>query len=168
MTNKLIRPVFGFRQVIEILVAIVLCEAAGLLGSVFTASAIPTWYTTLIRPELAPPNWIFGPVWTTLFALMGVSAWLIWRQGTKQAAVKNALAIFVLQLAVNVAWSVAFFGLQSPGSAFTVILLLWVLIAATIVTFAKLSKPAAALLVPYLLWVSFATYLNYAFWLLNS
>lgn len=152
----------------EIAIAILACEAAGIVGSLFTASAIPTWYTALTRPELSPPNWVFGPVWTTLFALMGVSVWLIWRRGTKNPDVRVALGMFAFQLMVNVLWSLAFFGLHSPGAALAVIFLLWLAIAMTIVLFAKFSKPAAWLLLPYLGWVSFATYLNYAFWILNS
>lgn len=157
-----------FQAGAEILLAIVSCEAAGFLGSLFTAPAIPTWYATLTRPEFAPPSWVFAPVWTTLFALMGIAAWLIWRQGINRQVVKTALAIFALQLGLNILWSGLFFGLQSPGWAFFEIILLWLAIAATIAAFAKLSKPAAWLLAPYLAWVSFAAYLNYAFWSLNT
>lgn len=158
----------ALRSGIEIFGAILACEMAGIFGSLFTASAISTWYTTLVRPELSPPNWVFGPVWTTLFALMGVSVWLVWKRGTKNPDVRVALGMFAFQLAVNVLWSLAFFGLHSPGAALMVIFLLWLAIAMTIALFVKLSKPAAILLLPYLAWVTFATYLNYAFWILNS
>lgn len=146
---------------------IALAQAAGLIGSLFTAPAIEGWYSTLARPELAPPNWVFAPVWTTLFVLMGIAAFLVWREGTGKRAVRIALGIFVLQLALNTLWSVIFFGLQSPGFAFADLIVLWLAIAATIVKFAPLSKTAAWLLLPYIAWVSFAAYLNYAIWMLN-
>ena len=147
---------------LKLLTAIVISEAAGIIGSLFTASAIPGWYASLIKPQLAPPNWVFGPVWTTLYALMGIAAFLVWKRGLERREVKTALAIFVGQLALNTLWSIIFFGLKNPGAAFIEIILLWLAILATIIAFAKISKPAAWLLVPYLLWVSFAGYLNYA------
>lgn len=148
-------------------IAIVIAECIGVLGSVFTASAIPTWYATLIRPSFAPPSWVFGPVWTMLFAMMGVSACIVWRQRKQRKDVRHALDIFGIQFALNVLWSALFFGMQNPGAAFVEIIVLWFAILFTIVTFAKISRLAAWLLVPYLLWVSFATVLNYAFWMLN-
>lgn len=145
---------------------------AGIIGSVFTTSAIPTWYATLVKPELSPPNWIFGPVWTTLYILMGIAAFLIWSSpATDASARKNralALTLYCIQLVLNTLWSIIFFGLKSPGIALGEITLLWVTIAATIIAFGKISKPATWLLVPYILWVSFAGYLNYAIWMLNS
>jgi len=146
---------------------VVLAEGAGIFGSVFTASSIPTWYATLARPEFAPPNWIFAPVWTTLFLLMGIAAFLVWRKGIGRTDVKIALGIFAVQLVLNVLWSVIFFGLQNPGGAFVEIIVLWLAIVATIITFVKISRPAAWLLAPYIAWVSFAAYLNYSFWMLN-
>ena len=151
----------------QIVVAIAMTECVGLLGSVFTMSAIPLWYATLVRPSFAPPNWIFGPVWTALFAMMGVAAFLVWEQRGKRKGVRRALDVFGVQLALNVLWSVLFFGMQNPGAAFVEILALWFAILLTIVMFAKISRTAAWLLAPYLLWVSFATVLNYAFWMLN-
>lgn len=147
---------------------IVLSQGAGAVGSLFTAPAIGGWYATLARPELAPPNWVFGPVWTTLYLLMGVAAFLVWKQGWQRKEVKIALGIFTVQLALNTLWSIIFFGSRSPGGAFIEIIFLWFAIAATMWTFAKASKPAAWLLVPYIAWVSFAAYLNYIFWMLNS
>ncbi|OGH67068.1 MAG: TspO protein [Candidatus Magasanikbacteria bacterium RIFCSPHIGHO2_02_FULL_41_13] len=147
--------------------SIFVCELAGIIGSVFTTSSIPTWYATINRPTLNPPNWIFGPVWITLFALMGVSAFLVYQKGMRHKHVKVALGIFILQLVLNTLWSVLFFGLHSPGGAFIEIIFLWFSILATIIAFAKISKPAAYLLLPYILWVSFALYLNYSIWLLN-
>ncbi len=145
---------------------VALCEAAGIVGSLFTAPAIAGWYTTLARPALAPPNWVFAPVWATLFLLMGVAAFLVWKQHTHILKYVG-MSLFAVQLALNVLWSFIFFGLHSPGAAFAEIILLWFTIAATLWVFAKISKPAAWLLSPYLAWVTFATYLNWMLWLLN-
>lgn len=141
---------------------IALCELAGVIGSVFTVSAISGWYATLAKPDLRPPNWVFGPVWTTLYALMGIAAYLVWSKRHGQA-----LRIFGVQLVLNATWSIVFFGLQSPGWALVNIVALWLAIVWTIKVFYRISKPAAYLLVPYLLWVSFASYLNYSIWILN-
>lgn len=157
----------GLNNLSKLVIAIGVSELAGIVGSVFTMSSIPTWYATLTKPELAPPNWVFGPVWTTLFALMGIAAFLVWRKGLNRRDVKIALGIFLGQLALNTFWSVIFFGLQSPAGAFIDIIFLWLAILATIIAFAKISKPAAWLLVPYILWVSFAMYLNYSIYALN-
>ncbi|HWC58025.1 MAG TPA: TspO/MBR family protein [Candidatus Paceibacterota bacterium] len=138
----------------RLIIAIVICELAGIVGSVFTTPSIAGWYATLSKPELAPPNWIFAPVWTTLFALMGISAFLVWKRGLGRKGVKIALGIFIGQLILNILWSVIFFGLHSPGGAFAEIVLLWVAIFATIIACAKVSKSAAWLLAPYILWVS--------------
>ncbi len=147
---------------------VVLSQGAGIVGSLFTAPSIDGWYAQLLRPELAPPNWVFAPVWTTLFFLMGVAAFLVWRKRRRHKGVWIALGIFVFQLVLNTLWSIIFFGLRNPGGAFIEILFLWVAIAVTIGMFAKISKPAALLLVPYIAWVSFAAYLNYMIWVLNS
>lgn len=155
------------KDVIKFVVAIAIAELAGVIGSIFTTPSIPTWYATLAKPELAPPNWIFAPVWTTLFVLMGIAAFLIWRKGLTRKDVQIALGIFLGQLILNTLWSIIFFGFQSPGGAFIEIIFLWFAILTTIIVFARISKPAAWLLVPYILWVSFAGYLNYAIWTLN-
>lgn len=147
--------------------AIGLSLGAGAVGSLFTVSAIPTWYAALNKPVLSPPNWIFGPVWTMLYVLMGVAAFLIWQKGSAKKEVRLALLIFVLQLVLNALWSIIFFGWHKPGLAFLEIVLLWASILWTIGLFHKVSRTAALLLVPYLLWVSFASYLNYAIWSLN-
>lgn len=152
---------------VKLITAVVGSELAGIIGSVFTVSSIPTWYAGLVRPELSPPNWIFGPVWTTLYALMGVATFLVWRKGLNRRDVKIALSLFLGQLFLNSLWSILFFGLQNPGAALVEIAFLWVAILATCIAFAKISKPAAWLLLPYLVWVSFAAYLNYAIWTLN-
>lgn len=155
------------KNVFKLVFAIVACESAGLIGSIFTSPAIPGWYAGLIRPEIAPPNWIFGPVWTTLFALMGIAAFLVWKNGRDRQEVKIALIIFGGQLILNTLWSIIFFGLHNPGAALLEIVFLWLAILATIIAFARISRPAAWLLAPYILWVSFAAYLNYSFVLLN-
>ena len=155
------------KDIWKLVVAIVVSEATGVIGSVFTAPAIKGWYATLVRPELSPPNWVFAPVWTTLFALMGIAAFLIWRKGLSRREVRVALAIFLGQLVLNTLWSVIFFGLQNPGAALVEIVVLWFAILATMIAFYKVSRPAVWLLLPYILWVSFAVYLNYAIWVLN-
>jgi tryptophan-rich sensory protein len=152
----------------KLLTAIVVCELAGIVGSVFTAPSIPTWYAGIIKPSFNPPSWVFGPVWTTLFALMGIAAFLVWKKGFDRRDVKIALAIFLGQLVLNTLWSIIFFGLHSPGGAFVEIVFLWLAILATIIVFYKISKPAAWLLLPYILWVTFAGYLNYSIYMLNK
>ena len=151
----------------KLVIAIVVSELTGIIGSVFTTPSIAGWYATLARPALNPPAWVFGPVWTTLFALMGIAAFLIWKKGLDRKDVKIALGIFIGQLVLNTLWSIIFFGLHSPGAAFVEIIFLWLAILATIIAFAKISKPAAWLLLPYILWVSFAGYLNFSIWMLN-
>jgi tryptophan-rich sensory protein len=145
---------------------VILCEAVGLIGSVFTADSIPTWYASLVRPDFSPPNWLFAPVWTALYALMGVAAFLIWRKRNVRGA-KTAFVLFGIQLALNAIWSPVFFGLHDIGAALVIIGLMWLAIAATIASMLKVSKTAAWLMVPYLAWVSFASYLNYTLYLLN-
>lgn len=150
-----------------LVVAIALCVLAGSIGSAFTTPAIPAWYATLVKPSFSPPNWLFAPVWTTLYILMGISVWLVWESRVKKRARRLGLNMFAVQLFLNVTWSIVFFGLQSPGWALVNIAALWLAIVWTIKVFYQISKPAAYLLVPYLLWVSFASYLNYAIWVLN-
>ncbi len=140
---------------------------AGAVGSLFTVSAIPTWYAALHKPALSPPNGVFGPVWTTLYVLMGVAAFLVWRSGWNRKDVRRALVAFGIQLGLNALWSVVFFGLHNPAAALAEIGLLWAAIAWTIVLFWRVSRPAAVLLAPYLVWVSFAAYLNFGIWMLN-
>lgn len=147
--------------------SIVGCELVGFLGTPFTIAAIPTWYATLNKPFFSPPNWIFGPVWTTLYFLMGVSLYLILKKGWQKKAVKKAVLFFLVQLGLNFSWSPIFFGLKAPLLALIIIVALWVLIVLTMKKFYPLSKLAFYLLVPYLLWVSFATVLNAAIVVLN-
>ncbi|PIZ95964.1 MAG: TspO protein [Candidatus Magasanikbacteria bacterium CG_4_10_14_0_2_um_filter_33_14] len=153
----------------KLTISIVGTQLAGALGSVFNFASIPTWYTTLNKPSFNPPNWIFGPVWTILFLMMGIAVYLVWTKKTMfhQKKKKLALQIFVLQLLLNILWSAIFFGLLSPAWAFVEIMLLWLAISMTIIKFHKFSNWAAYLLVPYLAWVSFASILNFAIWMLN-
>lgn len=148
-------------KIIKFLFAIVLCEGAGIIGSVFTTPAIGSWYATLAKPSFNPPNWIFGPVWTGLFFLMGVALYLVWSSGK---LTRIAVLVFFQQLALNILWSVLFFGMHNPMLAFVEIIVLWFAILMTIFYFAKISKTAAWLLVPYILWVSFAGFLNFSIW----
>lgn len=153
-------------DVIKLIVSIAICQFAGIIGSLFTTPAIASWYASLKKPSITPPNWVFSPVWITLFLLMGIALFLVWRKGLQEKGVKIAVLIFVIQLIFNVLWSVAFFGFKSPIAGFIIILILWAAIIMTILSFFKLSKFAGILLVPYILWVSFAAVLNFLlFWL---
>jgi translocator protein len=144
-----------------------LCFGVAAVGSVFTSSAMPEWYMSLEKPAFNPPSWVFGPVWTLLYAMMAVAAWLVWREAGFGGATA-ALTLFFIQLALNLAWSGIFFGLRQPGWALVEIVVLWAAILATMVLFFRHSTLAGWLLVPYLLWVSFASVLNAALWRLNS
>jgi tryptophan-rich sensory protein len=155
------------RKALGILISVAVCELAGIIGSVFTTPSIPGWYAGLAKPSFNPPNWIFGPVWTTLYAMMGVAAYLVYEKGVKDRAVRRALAVFAAQLLLNTIWSIVFFGAHMILAAAAVIVLLWGGIVASIVLFRPISKAAAYLLVPYVLWVSFATALNISLYVLN-
>lgn len=145
---------------------ILLCNLAGIIGSFFTFEAIPSWYVTLQKPSFSPPAWVFAPVWIILYTLMGVSAYLIWLKKGKR--IKQALGVFAFQLILNTLWSIIFFGMRNPFIAFLEIILLWLSIIYCIHLFLKIEKRSAYLLIPYLLWVSFALILNLAIRLLNS
>ncbi|MBI1982096.1 MAG: tryptophan-rich sensory protein [Candidatus Levybacteria bacterium] len=149
----------------KLILSIGLCLGAGFVGSFFTISAIPNWYAALQKPTFSPPNWVFGPVWTTLYIMMGVALYLVWT--SKSKVKQNALNLFFVQLGLNALWSIIFFGLQSPFLALLTIVALWLLIVLTMRAFFGINKTSGWLLVPYLAWVSFATYLNYSIWVLN-
>jgi translocator protein len=151
------------RQGLVLLGFIALCLAAGALGAAVTAPAIPTWYMTLAKPSFNPPNWIFAPVWTTLYVLMAIAAWLVWRRGNA----RTPFVLFALQLVLNSAWSLLFFGLHRVDLALIDIVLLLAAIVAMALSFRPRSAVAALLLVPYLAWVSFATVLNFTIWQIN-
>ncbi len=154
-------------SILRLLGSIIICQLAGLIGSLFTVPAIPTWYAQLAKPSFNPPNWLFMPVWLTLYLLMGISLYLIWSKNTKQVEVKQALVIFAIQLVLNALWSIVFFGLHSLLGSSLLIIVLWLAILLTILRFHKLSPPAGYLLIPYLLWVTFASVLTWAIYLLN-
>ena len=155
-------------ELARLILCIAICQMAGVIGSIFTASSVATWYTTLKKPWFSPPGSVISAVWILLFVLMGISLFLVWRQGISGADSKIALVVFAAQLLVNTLWSYAFFGLQSPLAGVVVIVVLWLLILQTIVRFWPIRKGAALLLVPYIIWVSFAGFLNYSIWRLNS
>ena len=156
------------RDIIKLIAIIAACQGAGLIGSLFTTAAIPTWYAGLQKPFFTPPNWLFAPAWITLYILMAVAVFLIWRKGLDQKGVRFALIIFLIQLVLNTLWSIVFFGLESPLYGIIVIIALWIAILLTMIKFFKLSTIAGALLTPYIGWVSFAAVLNVAIWMLNS
>lgn len=149
-------------KVVRLVLLVLLCEGAGIIGSFFTFQSVSTWYPTLIKPPFNPPAFVFGPVWTTLYLLMGISLYLVW--GKK----KTNLKWFWAQLILNALWSLVFFGLKSPILGLLVILLLEISIILTIKSFSRINKTATYLLYPYLAWVSFATILNLSLVLLNK
>jgi len=151
----------------RLLISLALPQLAGLIGSIFTVSAIPVWYVSLQRPSFSPPNWIFGPVWILLYLLMGISSYLIWQKIEQNKKAKESLWLFWIHLFFNAAWSIIFFGLQNPELAFTNIIIIWIFIVILILKFWKINKWSTYLLIPYLLWVSFASILNYSIWYLN-
>ena len=161
------------RKIIGFAACILIPLAAGAIGALFTTPAIPVWYAALTKPALTPPAWVFGPVWTLLYVLMGVALFLVWfssakaTEGQALGDKEKATRVFFVQLILNIAWSAVFFGAHSPAAALLVIAALWGAIAAAINRFAKVSRPAAWLLTPYILWVTFASYLNLAIYLLN-
>jgi len=152
-------------EILKLAAAIALCHLAGIIGSLFTVTSSGSWYETIIKPSFNPPGWVFGPVWLTLYTLMGISLYLVWRSGNRDWIV---FGVFGLQLVLNALWSILFFGIQSPVYAFIEIIFLWAAIIASIVLFFRVSKTAAYLLIPYALWVSFAAFLNFTIWRLNK
>jgi len=153
------------RDVLALLGWLLVAFAAAAVGGFASASA-GEFYAELVRPAWAPPGWLFGPVWSVLYALMGISAWLVWR-ARGFAGASGALGLFIVQLAANALWTWLFFVWRQGGMAFAEILLLWALIAATIGLFWRVRRLAAVLLLPYLAWVSFASALNWSIWQLN-
>lgn len=149
----------------KLIFSIVICQLAGVIGSFFTVSSVSTWYVTLNKPFFNPPNWLFGPVWITLYFLMGISLYLIWNNVDKDT--KSARIVFFIQLGLNTLWSLLFFGLKSPFLAFIEIIVLWLFILLNILFFYQKSKAASYLLIPYFVWVSFASVLNFSIFYLN-
>lgn len=154
-------------KVLPLTLSIGICFLAAAIGSVFTTSAIDTWYVTLNKPFFNPPNWVFAPVWSILYLTMAISLYLVWNGKGEKKEKSLGIKYFFAQLILNTLWSILFFGLKSPPLAFLGILLLWVAICLTIRSFSRISKAAELLLIPYLAWVSFATILNLTIVLLN-
>jgi tryptophan-rich sensory protein len=155
------------KYVYRLVISIVVCQGAGLVGSIFTAPSIPTWYAALQKPPFTPPNWLFAPAWITLYLLMGISASLVWQNGLDNRRNRTALIVFLIQLVLNALWSIAFFGFESPLPGMVVIVLLWVAILITMLRFLQISKLAGFLLTPYLGWVTFAAILNVSIFILS-
>lgn len=155
-----------FTRFIKFIAAIIVCQLTGILGALLTMDSVNTWYRTLEAPSFNPPSWVFGPVWTVLYLLMGISLFIIWNK-PNIVGKRRAMQVFFVQLVLNGLWSPLFFGLKSPTLAFAEIVILWFTIIGTIILFWKISRPAAYLLVPYLLWVTFASILNFSFMVLN-
>lgn len=156
------------KYIVKLIISIITCQCAGLIGSIFTTPAIPTWYATLEKPFFTPPNWLFAPAWITLYMLMAISASIVWQRGLENRPVRTSLVIFLVQLILNALWSLAFFGLQSPLYGIIVIVALWIVILLTIIKFFRISIPAGILLLPYIGWVTFAATLNISIFILNT
>jgi translocator protein len=155
-------------NIVKLVVSCAVPLLVGIMGSLFTTSdSLGNWYANLHKPSFNPPNWIFGPVWTTLYIMMGISAFLVWRKDINSKAVRIVLACFVVQLFLNAIWTPLFFGLHSPLLGLIDIVLLLNAIIVTVFAFFQISRIAALLLIPYLAWVSFAAVLNAAIYLLN-
>lgn len=155
------------RRVLIAVAFILGCEAVGAVAGWATQTSVTTWYPTLAKPWFTPPDWLFAPVWTALYAMMGFAAFLVWREGTDRSSVRTALGLFGVQLALNAGWSFAFFWARSPGVGLVVIVMLWGVLAGTTARFFRVRAAAGALLVPYLLWVTYAAALNAGVWVLN-
>ena len=152
---------------VKLVISVALPLAVGGLSGYATARGVSTWYPTLVKPSFNPPAWVFGPVWTLLYIMMGIAAFLVWRRGLDADGVKIALTVFAIQLALNGLWSILFFGLQAPGWALAEIILLWMAIGTATLLFWRVDPTAGLLLLPYWAWVSFATVLNASLWWLN-
>jgi tryptophan-rich sensory protein len=153
-------------NIIKLVLSLILPLSVGAVAGMFTSQAVPTWYATLNRPSFNPPNWVFGPVWTTLYILLGISFFLIWEENSSKKR-NMAILVFSIQMLLNFSWSFLFFYFNLIGFALIEIILLWISIAAMIYLFYKIKPFAAYLNIPYLLWVSFATILNAGYYFLN-
>ena len=154
-------------DIVKLVVSIVACQGAGGIGAIFTTPAIPTWYAGLKKPAFTPPNSAFGPVWITLYLMMGIAVFLVWREGLGHEGVTTAFIVFWVQLALNVLWSIIFFGSKSLFGGMVVIIILLLAILANIVLFFGISQVAGGLLIPYIIWVLIAAHLNAQVWILN-
>jgi benzodiazapine receptor len=154
-------------EIPKLVISLGVCQLAGFIGSIFTRPSISTWYAELQKPRFTPPDWIFGPVWISLYILMGIAVFLVWRRGFHHQVLKRALAVFGVQLVLNALWSFLFFRLRSPLAGLIGVLVLGIAIILTVRSFLAVSRMAGLLLIPYFLWVSFATGLNLSIWWLN-
>ena len=152
----------------KLIVSIIIPVAIGATAGFFTATGVDSWYQTINKPSWNPPSWIFAPVWTILYIMMGIALFLVWKSNNNEALKKRAMILFFVQLVLNFFWSFIFFDQQQPGWALVEIIAMGVAILLTIFAFAKVNKIAAWLLVPYISWVSFASILNYTIWQLNK
>jgi len=155
------------RHILGLLLALAVTFAAAGIGSVFTSPSVGDWYQALAKPSWTPPGWLFGPVWTVLYTLMAVAAWLVWREGGWRKA-RLALSLYAGQLALNAAWPAIFFGARMPGPAFVELVLLWLAIVATTAAFFRRTAAAGVLMLPYAAWTTFAGMLNFALWRMNG
>ncbi len=155
------------RIALQMIISIGVCLGAGLFGAASMNAETMAWYQGLRRPAFTPPDWLFAPVWTALYMLMGIALFLIWRQGDAGVDVRGAVAVFVAQLILNAVWTPAFFGMRSPGTGLAVILPLWALIVITIVAFWQIRPVTGVLLLPYAAWTGFAAVLNGSIYALN-
>jgi len=155
------------REIGKLVGSIIACEGAGLIGSVFTTTSISTWYAGLEKPTFTPPNTVFAPVWITLYLLMGVAVYLVWRRDLAVSQVRKAFIVFWVQLVINILWTVVFFGFESLLGGVILIIVLWIAILLTIIWFFRVSRIAGILMIPYIAWVSIAMYLNIGVWILN-
>ena len=154
-------------NLIALMTFIILVQITGIIGGIFTAKSVSTWYVSLNKPSFQPPNWIFGPVWVFLYFLIGISGFLVWSMRRKQGKNQSPLVIFIFQLILNGLWSFLFFALRNPFVAFIDICFLWITIVVMIIIFYRVSRISAFLMFPYILWVTFAAILNYSLWQLN-
>ena len=168
ITNRFMAINIHITSFWKLVVAILVCEATGIISALLSHSSTDTWFNSLNKPSWNPPTYLFGPVWTFLYLLMGIALWLIWKSNTAAAQKKDALLLFAMQLFLNFWWSVFFFKFHSPSLAFIDILLMFIVILLTMFSFGAISRVACWLLVPYILWVSFATLLNCHIWSLNQ
>ena len=155
------------KPAVKFIIAVAIPLVVGSVAGIFTSSSVDTWFPTLNKPSFNPPSWIFGPVWTILYILMGIAFYLVWKNSQPGKLRTTAFALYFAQLLPNFLWSIIFFYLHQPGWAFADILILWLLIILTMIAFARISSAAAWLLAPYLAWVSFASVLNYTIWQMN-
>lgn len=158
---------FNYREIPKLLISIIIVFLAGAVGTVSTLPQITSWYAALTKPSWTPPNWAFGPIWGTLYILMGIALFLVWREGLNRKNVRIAVLIFAAQLIINVLWSLIFFGTHNIFGGLILIIILIAAILVNIIVFYRISKPAGLILIPYLVWVCIAGYLNYSVYILN-